>query len=75
MSAIPTAGGDERDRVARRRAAIRRHHPDAGGTAEELVAALEALRTQRPSVIVVPTLRGRLRRVLRRRGRPRRTLH
>jgi hypothetical protein len=48
-----------------RRQAIRRHHPDAGGSAEELISALQATNPapkQRPTIIV--TRRTRLSRAL-----------
>ncbi|MCK0176088.1 MULTISPECIES: hypothetical protein [Mycobacteriaceae] len=47
-------------RRSARRAAIRRFHPDAGGTAAELDAALRAPATEPATVIA--TRRGRLRR-------------
>ncbi|OTR20297.1 hypothetical protein DDK07_10005 [Mycobacteroides abscessus] len=48
-----------------RREAVRKHHPDAGGSAEALIAALQALSGERAprraAVRVQPTWRGRLR--------------
>ncbi|WP_236743087.1 hypothetical protein [Mycobacteroides franklinii] len=47
-----------------RREAVRRHHPDAGGSAEALIAALQALADERAprraAVRVQRTWRGRL---------------
>jgi hypothetical protein len=52
----------------RRRAAIRRHHPDVGGDPELLIAALEIAPFDEVSapVVVVATTRGRLARTRRR---------
>jgi hypothetical protein len=47
----------------RRRAAIRRHHPDVGGDPELLIAALADVDGR---VVVKPTMRGRLARTRRR---------
>jgi hypothetical protein len=51
----------------RRRAAIRRHHPDVGGDPELLIAALDgAPFNDGAPVVVVATTRGRLARTRRR---------
>ncbi|ORA29657.1 hypothetical protein BST18_07450 [Mycobacteroides abscessus subsp. bolletii] len=48
-----------------RREAVRKHHPDAGGSADALMAAFQALSEdrapRRAAVRVRPTWRGRLR--------------
>ncbi|WP_237570537.1 hypothetical protein [Mycolicibacterium lacusdiani] len=52
----------------RRRAAIRRHHPDVGGDPELLIAALEGapFNEANARVVIVATTRGRLARTRRR---------
>lgn len=57
------AARDDRAVAARRarRAAIRRHHPDVGGSAEQLAAALDRIELH-ASPTVAATLTGRLRR-------------
>lgn len=63
----------EFDRRARRDA-VRRHHPDIGGSAEALIAALAALDrgASRPAIRIRRTCRGRLAAYLTRRRRLRR---
>ncbi|MDO3639195.1 hypothetical protein [Mycolicibacterium arseniciresistens] len=57
---------DENALAARRarRAAIRLHHPDAGGSAAALIAALSATGcTEPPPMVFATTARSRLRRL------------
>ncbi|MGB7509028.1 MAG: hypothetical protein WA965_26780, partial [Mycobacterium sp.] len=67
-----TVAGERDDPIRRsaRRTAIRRHHPDAGGSAEDLIAALGAAERATPgSIEVMRTRRGHLRRIGLRLGR------